>query len=97
MEKQSKFSQPAREIIRKIIYSPTNSKDGIKLLWDTPLNNQRFLNILRPAVLSQYYGANLNVIRQCSEFIRSYTYGYGSGTSSVGMDLYNFVTRKMNY
>ena len=24
-------------------------------------------------------------------------YGYGSGTSSVGMDLYNFITCKMPY
>ena len=50
-EKKNKLSQPARDIIRKLIYSPINSKDGIKLSWDTPLNNQRFLSILRLAVL----------------------------------------------
>ena len=39
MEKTNKLSQPARDIIKKIIHSPINSKDGIKLSWDTPLNN----------------------------------------------------------
>ena len=32
MEKENKLSQPARYIIRKIIHSPINSKDGIKLV-----------------------------------------------------------------
>ena len=50
MEKQNKLSQPPRDIIRKIIYSLINSKDEIKLVWGTPLNNQRCLNILIPAV-----------------------------------------------
>ena len=94
MEKENKLSQPARDIIRKIIHSPINSKDGIKLSWDTPLNNQRCLNILRPTVLRQYYGANVDVINQSSNLIRRYTYIYGSGTS-VGMDPYSFVTRKI--
>ena len=96
MEKQNKLSQPTRDMIRKIIYSPINSKDGIKLLRDKPLNNQRYLNILRPAVLRQYYGANVDVLRQ-SELIKRYTYEYGSGISSVRMDPYNIVTRKMIY
>ena len=73
MEKQNKLSQPARDIIRKIIYSSINSKDGIKLYRDAPLNNQRYLNILRPAVLRQYYGANLDVIQESSELSRRYT------------------------
>ena len=46
-------------------------------------------------MLRKYYGANIDVIHQSSKLIRRYTYGYGSGTSSVGMDSYNFVTRKM--
>ena len=95
MEKTNQLSQAARDIIQKIIHSPINSKDGIKLSWDTPLNNQRCLNILRPAVLRQYYGANVDVINESNHFIKRYTYGYGSGTSSVGIDPFNFVTRKM--
>ena len=59
------------------------------------MNNQRCLNILKPAVIRQYYGANVDVIRRISEFIRRYTYGYGSVTSSVGMEPYNFITRKI--
>ena len=39
IEKQNKILQPARDIIRKVIYSTSNSKDGINLSWDTPLNN----------------------------------------------------------
>ena len=97
MEKQNKLSQSARDIISKIIYSPINSKDKITLSWDTPLNNQRCLNILRPAVIRQYYGSNVDVIQESSELIRRYTYGYGSDTPSVGIDPYNFVTRKMTY
>ena len=48
-------------------------------------------------MLRQYYGANMDDIRGSSELIRGYTYGYRSGTSSVGIDPYNFVTRKITY
>ena len=91
----SELAYCARQIINKIIRSPINSKEGIKLSLDTPLNNPPSLNILRPAVLRQYFGKNLpgnNVLRN---EIKRYTYGSGSGTSSVGMDKYNFVTRSM--
>ena len=50
MVKENVLSQPVRGIIRKIIHSPINSTDGIKALLDKPLNNQRCINILRPAV-----------------------------------------------
>ena len=83
MEKEYVLSQPTRDIISTIIHSPINSKDKIKLSWDTPLNNQKCLNILRPTVLKQCYGANIDDIHLSSELIRRYTYGYGSGTSSV--------------
>ena len=95
MENQNKLSQTARDIIKKIIQSPINSKNAIKLSWDTPLNNKMCLNILRPAVIRQYYGANVDVINQSRNLIKRYTCGYGSGTSSVGIDPFNFVTHKM--
>ena len=63
MEKQNKLSQPARDIAIKIMYSLIDSKDGIKLSWDRPLNNQRCLNILRPVMIRKYYGINVDVIR----------------------------------
>ena len=81
-----------------------NSKDRIKLSWDTPLHNQICLNILRPAVLRQYCGANIDGIHQISELIRRYTYGYGSGTSlnwkqrnSVNSKWSNYLTLSESY
>ena len=61
------------------------------------MNNQRCLNILRSAVLKQCYNENMDVIQESSELTRHYIYGYGSGTSSVGMEPYNFFTSKMTY
>ena len=69
---EKKIQQPARDIIRKIIYSPINLKDGIKVLWDTPLNHHQCLNILMPIIPRQYYGANVDVIRESSELSRPY-------------------------
>ena len=91
----SEIALCARHIITKIIRSPINSNEGIKLSLDTPLNNPASLNILRPAVLRQYYGKNLLMNTVLQNQIKRYTYGSGSGTSSVGMDKYNFVTRPM--
>ena len=96
MEKQSIITT-CKRYTQKIIYPPINSKNEIKLLWDTPLNNQRYLNILKTAVLRHDYGANVNVIRESSILIRPYTCGYGSGTSSIGMDPYTFVSRKLTH
>ena len=83
----------SRAIIDEVIRSPINSHSGIKLSLDKPLNNNIDLNILRPAVLRQYYGKD---IAEVNGKLKHYTYGSGSGTSSVGMDLRNFVTRSLN-
>ena len=83
----------SRAIIDEIIRSPINSPCGIKLSLDKPLNNDVDLNILRPAVLRQYYGMD---IEEGVDMVKRYTYGSGSGTSSVGMDPHNFVTRPWN-
>ena len=91
----SEIALCARHIITKIIRSPINSNEGIKLSLDTPLNNPASLNILRPAVLRQYFGKSLLMNTVSKNQIKRYTYGSGSGTSSVGMDKYNFVTRPM--
>ena len=48
-------------------------------------------------MLGKHYGANVDVIRESSELIRRYNYEYGGGTSSVSMDPYSLVTRKMTY
>lgn len=83
----------SRKIIDEIVRSPINSQSGIKLSLDKPLNNDIDLNILRSAVLRQYYG--MNIIEGVDQ-VKRYTYGSGSGTSSVGMDPLNFVTRPWN-
>ena len=83
----------SRRVVDELISSPINSKCGIKLSLDKPLNNDICLNIFRPAVLRQYYGkevANIDgKVKRC-------TYGSGTGSSSVGMDPNNFVTRSFN-
>ena len=83
----------SRAFIDNLIRTPINSKCGIRLSLDKPLNNDICLNLLRPAVLRQYYG--LEIENQTRKSKR-YTYGSGSGTSSVGMDMKNFVTRPLN-
>ena len=83
----------SRAIIDEIIRSPINSQCGIKLSLDKPLNNDIDLNILRPTVLRQYYGMD---IEEEVDKVKRCTYGSGSGTSSVGMDPHNFVTRPLN-
>ena len=60
---------------------------------DKPLNNDVALNILRPAVLRQYFGTDIEVV---GDKVKRHTYGSGSGSSSVGMDPLNFVTRPWN-
>ena len=60
---------------------------------DKPLNNDVDLNILRPAVLRQYFGTD---VEEQGDKVKRHTYGSGSGSSSVGMDPLNFVTRPWN-
>ena len=91
----SEIALCARHIITKIIRSPINSNEGSKLSLNTPLNNPASLNILRPAVLRQYHEKNLLRNAVLKNQIKRYTYGSSSGTSSVGMEKYNFVTRPM--
>ena len=90
------LSNSSRSIIDKLICSDINSSNGIRLSLDTPLNNPPMLNILRPAVLRQYYSLNIEHLHSDINSVRRYTYGSGTGTSSVGMDPRNFVTRVMS-
>ena len=92
-QKHTLLHEFSRKIIDELVRSPINSQSGIKLSLDKPLNNDIDLNILRPAVLRQYYG--MNIIEGVDQ-VKRYTYGSGSGTSSVGMNPHNFVTRPWN-
>ena len=82
----------SRTVIDELIRSSMNSKCGIKLSLDKPLNNDIDLTILRPAVLRQYFGKEVEKIN--GRFKRC-TYGSGTG-SSVGMEPHNFVTRSLS-
>ena len=89
------LSNASRHIIDKLICSPLNSINGIRLSLDTPLNNPPMLNILRPVVLRQYYGLNVKDVSTQNNSVERYTYGSGTGTSTVGINPNNFVTREM--
>ena len=82
-----------RREIDKLISHPMKSADDIKLTKDKPLNNGECLNIHRPAVLRQYFGKEVS---RTTETAIRYTYGSGSGTSSVSMDPHKFVTRSLS-
>ena len=96
MPSHSTLSNASCHIVDKLICSPLNSNNGIRLSLDTPLNNPPMLNILRPAVLRQYYGLNVEEKELPKYGIPRYTYGSGTGTSTVGRDPNNFVTREMS-
>ena len=52
----------AKDSLKTLIISSINNFDGIKLNIDSPYSNP-MLNIIRPAVLRQYYGLNLDDIK----------------------------------
>ena len=95
MPSHTTLANASRHIIDELICSPLNSNKGIQLSLDTPLNNPPMLNILRPAVLRQYYGLDVEEVKDEKNGIDRYTYGSGTGTSTVGIDPNNFVTREM--
>ena len=87
----------SRIILDRLICSRLNSKNGIKLSFDKPLNNALQLNITRPAVLRQYFGKVVQSSEREEKMSMRYTYGCGSGASSVGMDPLNYVTRPLYF
>lgn len=94
MKRGSKLGIYARNIIHILIVSSINSSDGIKFSLDILLNNPKLLNILSPVALRQYYCNDIDVIWKSEKCVRHYTYGFGSSTSSIGIDPLNFVKRK---
>lgn len=59
-----------------------------------PMNINMVLNLYRPVALHQYYGMRVNEESIIILGIESrFTYGSGTGTPSIGMDLNNIVTR----
>ena len=83
-----------RSVMDILLCSRFNSLKGIKLSLDKPMNVHTLLNINRPAVLRQYYGVKFDEVCNIVPGMEyRYTYGNGTGLSSVGMDPSNFVTR----
>ena len=83
-----------RSVMDVLLCSHFNSSKGIKPSLDKLMNVQTLLNINRPAVLRQYFGVNVDDLSNVLPGMEyRYTYGNGTGLSSVGMDTSNFITR----
>ena len=83
-----------RSVMDVLLCSRFNSSQGIKLLLDKPINMHTLLNIDRPAVLRQHFGMKVYKLSNVLPGIEyGYTYGSGTGISSVGMDRSKFFTR----
>ena len=90
----TKLCDQCRSVIDVLLCSSFNSAKGIKLSLDEPMNVHTLLNINRPAVLQQYFGMKVDDLSNVVPGMEyRYTYGNGTGISSVGMDPSNFVTR----
>ena len=76
-----------------LLCSRFNSSKGIKLSLDKPMNVHTLLNINHPAVLQQYFGVKFDDLSNVMPGIEyRFTYGSGTGISSVRMDRSKFVT-----
>ena len=86
------------DFVNNLICSPFNSKDGINICVEAPFSRNHNLNTLRPAVLRQYFGADSYYSRNHKYISRRFSYGvgHGSAVSSVGSDIDNVITRKLD-
>ena len=81
-------------ILDKLNLNPMDSVNGYFIVCEQPMGNNIMLNILRPAVLRQYYGINKSMI--CIDIVSRCTYGFGSKRNNVCMDSNKFATRTFN-
>ena len=71
--------------------SDLNSDKGIQVVVEKANSNPPMLNLVRPAVVRQYYGLQINETNiRCT-----YPLMTSLGKVSVGTDPHNFVTRPM--
>ena len=89
----SKFSF---RLLNEMIMSSMDSSLGIRTTLEAPYNNKAKLNILRPAVLRQYFGQLHHLNENLDNYEVRYTYGGGSGSAcnSVGGDKNSLCTRR---
>ena len=79
----------ASTILEKVVLEDLHSEHGILASLDKPTGcKQHMPNLVRPAVLRQYYGLNLNNGTRCS-------YGDGTGSSTVGRPVTRDMTEEM--
>ena len=79
----------ALTILEKIVLGDLHSEHGIVASLDKPTGcKQHMPNLVRPAVLRQYYGLNLHNGTRCS-------YGDGTGSSTVGRPITRDMTKEM--
>ena len=79
----------ASTILEKVVLEDLHSEHGIVVSLDKPTGcKQHMPNLVRPAVLRQYYGLNLNNGTRCS-------YGDGTGSSTVGRPVTRDMTEEM--
>ena len=78
-----------------MILSSLDSSKGIRLTFEAPYNNKPKLNLLRPAVLRQYFGKLHSIRGKLKNYEVRYTYGGGCGSAcnSVGVEKNSLCTR----
>ena len=81
----------AKKSIKKTILSNIIYFRGISLNIESSYGNP-MLNVVRPAVLRQYYGLNFDD-SPYNGTVKKYTYGFCSAKISGGRNLTNFVTK----
>ena len=87
------FLIPSALILRGV-----DTIDGIQISVDKPsMCQSRVINLLRPAVLRQYFGLNLDISTGRDDLVWRSSYGSGSGTTSVGINPRHWTTREMTY
>ena len=82
-------------LIEDLVMSPLNSLKGISIAKEMPYGTE-LINILRMAVLRQYYGRDVG--SKCLDNgILRYSYGHNKSNSSVKTDMTNYVTKPFSY
>lgn len=84
--------------ISALLLNGVDTIDGIKISVDKPsICQSRVINLVRPAVLRQYFGLDLDIPTGRDDLVWRSSYGSGSGSTSVGINKRHLATREMTY
>ena len=89
----SLLSCVAKKICDRIISSPIDLKDGIHITVDKPYGRNPKMNVYQPTVLRQYLGCDVDSKTTINGYTNRFTYGTGTGSTTLGIDATNFKTR----